>query len=94
MSYARFGWNSDIYLIGVTDNGKDVIECCGCLLLKRGPWPGPDPEPTVLGQGGFEWVLEPFPHFSDNDELLRHLALHMSAGHKIPEDVYSITWQN
>lgn len=92
MSYARFDRDSDIYLIGIlkADN-THLIQCCGCILCERGPWPGPGPEPTVAGESGFkDWVLEPYPEFSDKDKLLQHIALHVSAGHQVPSDVHDL----
>lgn len=35
MSYARWGQNgSNVYVFGSTYEGRDVIVCCGCLLVE------------------------------------------------------------
>lgn len=90
MSYVRFSAHSDVYLFGTTDSsGRNVIECCGCQFCKTGPWPGPEPEPLINGKGGFTWVLEAYPTFSDSLAALRHLDAHKAAGHKVPDYAYA-----
>ena len=39
MSYARFGFDSDVYLIGTHRGGLRVIECCACSLDDTRPSP-------------------------------------------------------
>lgn len=88
MSYARVGPGSDVYLIGTVSAAGNVIECCGCLLVPRGPWPGPGPEPRLGkdGPGGYGgWYLEEFPRFTRRQDALDHLAVHRRAGHQVPE---------
>lgn len=89
MSYARIGPDSDVYLIGTSHSGRHVIQCCGCLLVPRGPWPpGHGPEPTLNGAPllpGTDWYLEPFPEFTDAEGALAHLEAHRQAHHKVPE---------
>lgn len=42
MSYARFSEYSDVYVISTIQNstGKQIFECCACLLLEDEDGPG------------------------------------------------------
>ena len=77
MSYARMGFDSDVYLYGTYRNGLRVIECCGCSLAGI---PVKDGEKVHWPSG--------FPAFSTAVGACEHLDRHRKAGDKVPGYAY------
>lgn len=72
MSYAKFGWDSDVYLFGsVYDAPPDdthVIVCAQCKL----------------DDNEDRWERES-ADFETKEAVLAHLTRHRIAGHRVPE---------
>lgn len=84
MSYARFGMGSDVY---VFLNGDGKLECCGCLL-QAVEWVDTDTDIDLLG-GYLVPVGEIIENsFDSTFDMIRHLHLHVLAGHTVPDGLY------
>lgn len=95
MSYIRFGFDSDVYLIGTYRKSLRVIECCGCKLnAERKPYTDEekkqafgDPVPEWLA-GLLYYTVNPDPSFTTALGVCKHLDEHRDAGHQVPERAY------
>ncbi len=74
MSYARFGWNSDVYVIATTCDDQETIQCVGCKLIA--------PENMLL----YNPVTDPW--FTTASGVLWHMDEHKAAGQQVPDHVY------
>lgn len=97
MSYARFGDDSDVYLIGTYRKGVKVVECCGCKL-NTDTRPMTADEEKEFGvdlcaaareSGAVLQVrVNPDPAYAIAIAMADHLDEHRAAGHKVPEEAY------
>lgn len=86
MSYSRFG-HADVYVFMCVSGS---LECCACILQER-EWV--DDETYPLIKGYFKAVEPIVEHrFTTTQGMVDHLALHVAAGHDVPDYVIPALW--
>lgn len=94
MSFARFGFDSDVYVFGGTREQNNYIECCGCVLysdLRKAETEEEKSKVADISLGDLqgvdmEWDWGPIQSFTSKKAILSHLQEHIDAGHKVPDD--------
>jgi hypothetical protein len=88
MSYCRFS-HADVYVY--MDVGG-YLNCCGCILQER-EWVD---DPTRPIFKGYLKAVGPEVQskFHDTQGMVDHLALHVAAGHDVPDDVIPALWDD
>ena len=76
MSYARKS-TSDLYLVGTTAHGGNIIyECMSCELMDK-------VQQESIFQLGIFYEIYPTYIMHNHTAMMRHLRHHMLAGHKV-----------
>jgi hypothetical protein len=66
MSYARWGWGSDVYVFFSTDN---CLECCACNLIPEDVLLGPTATSTFRAFSTGDMVKHLWEHQNNGDEV-------------------------
>ena len=93
MAYARAGWDSDVYVVGTTQDGVYLIECLGCKLHSDLRLAQTDEERALIGEGEIcgipytemAWDFGEPQCFTTGEAAVQHLLSHREAGHKVPD---------
>lgn len=83
MSYARFGWDGDVYVFQTIYDDNLVLECCACWLSesKKLEKPYTDIFGIVHEYSG----PEPF-YATSSGEMIAHLEKHRDAGYEVSDN--------
>ena len=92
MTFAGKTRGCSVYLIGVINDGKHYMQCCGCEFTPQRYIDGDElrrfyPWAADL-YGGLMIYAEPFPEFATKAEMITHLESHQLAGHFVPDYVF------